>query len=259
MLFFSSIAGLNTFLSMFSREEIVQEKDYSNMQKTAEYFVSLYLNWSGSLEQRQLKMKQIAPIVVPYLIEGNQSVNFSRALGLPYFSNDRGFVDVTAWTSIIQKDENGQKVSIPRKYNITVLFLRQEDGSYVIDNVPTLRIDKSKQEFALNKTESSKVAVVDMLTPVLKVFLPAYLSGDMSTAQNLILPDSVINPQNGEYKFAEIESVRIRDTAEDTTNEYVADVNLTVIDTETKAKINILINMLVRQEGTKFYVIRAVT
>ncbi|MGP3788232.1 conjugal transfer protein [Paenibacillus sp. 1A_MP2] len=259
VLCFAAIAGLKTLFSIFTKEEVVQAQDYSNMQKTAEYFVTLYLNWVGPLEQRQLKMNQIAPSVVPYLIKGNQSVNFSRAVGLPYFSNDRGFVDVTAWTTITEKNELGEKISVPRKYNITVLFLRQSDGTYVIDSVPTLRIDKSKQDFAKQENDASKNAVVDMLTPVLKVFLPAYLSGDMSTAQNLILPESTILSQNGEYSYVGIESVRIRETADNKTNEYVADVTVTVKDKETKATINILINMLVRQDETKFYVIRAVT
>lgn len=257
LLLVSAFTGLNTIIGIFSKNEVQAVPDYSGMQKTAEFFMELYLDWSKPLEDRQMKMKQIAPGIVPYLVEGEQTVNFLRS-EKPYFSADRGFVDITIWTTIPEED-NGQQILIPRKYNSTVLFVRQSDGTYLIDSVPTLKINRNKSELVKVETDSSKRAVEEMLTPILKVFIPAYLSGDMSTAQNLLLPESEIKAQQGDYAFVKIAGVRIRSTADDKLGEYVADVTVTVKDKQAKQSISILINMLVRQESTKFYVIKAIT
>ncbi|MGN7308695.1 hypothetical protein ACTHQ2_22395, partial [Bacillus subtilis] len=61
---------MNTIIGIFSKNEVQAVPDYSGMQKTAEFFMELYLDWSKPLEDRQMKMKQIAPGIVPYLVEG---------------------------------------------------------------------------------------------------------------------------------------------------------------------------------------------
>jgi len=258
LLLLGALSGLSVLKSVFFRSEAIAAPDYSSMQKTSEYFTTLYLNWSGDLEDRKLKMKQIAPVVADYLVKGKQTVNFVSA-STPYFSKGRGFVDVVAWTKIKSLNEQNEVVYYPRKYDATIFFAQKEDGSYQIDSVPMMSIDKTIEKLSEKKSSSAEQAVIDMVEPVLTVFIPAFLSGDMSTAQNLILPESEIKPYAGEYVFKKIDDIRVRIPEGASTGEYVVDVTVTVTDKNLDQQLTMLLNLQVEQQSSKFYITRAVS
>lgn len=258
LVFLGALGGVSALKSAFFHSEVVAAPDYSPMQKSAEYFMTLYLNWSGDLEDRQLKMKQIAPSIANFLTKGKQTVNFVSS-GTPYFSKERGFVDVVVWTKIKSTNDQGKVVYYPRKYESTVLYALQEDGTYQIDSAPMLSIDRTMTKEKEQKLSASEQAVVSMIEPIFTVFIPAFLSGDMSTAQNLILPDSYIEPYAGEYKLKKIDNIRLRIPDGAKVGDYVADVTITVVDESLKQQMTMLLNLRVIQQGSNFYVLRAVS
>lgn len=253
-LFFAAITGCNTVVGLFSDNTVVTGPDYSGMQKAAERFSTLFMDWNKPLEERKKLMAVIAPTVVPFLVSGEQSVLYVET-GIPYFSGARGFVDVKVWTtSEIIEDE--LKKDVTRKYLMSVYFVPDTVGGQVIEGMPLVSIlppDTDPRPIMNQEQETVK----EGLKPTLEVFMPALLSGDLRSVQTLLKSDSQVVPYHGEYKLEEIQSIRVRDPSNPKLSDYAVDVVLKVEDVAMKQSLSIQVYLWIQVEGDKYYVVRA--
>ncbi|MFC5401777.1 conjugal transfer protein [Cohnella soli] len=254
LLFFGCIAGLNVLTGGFRSDPETNIPDYHAMQMEAEHFSRLYLDWDKPLDQRQKEMGEIAPSVVPYLVSGKQSVEYVES-GTPYFSGNRAYVDVTAITRIVAKVEEKEE-EVSRRYKLTVFFVPAGGGEYVVERMPlqTILPATGDPRPVMDKMQETAASSIK---PTLQVFLPALLSGDLRSVQTLLKPDSQIVAYKGEYEFLSIQDVRIREPSNVDLADYAVDIVMKVNDVQIGQETSLQVYLWVKQEGEKYYVVRA--
>lgn len=253
LLFFGAIAGCSVLTGSFGGGA-QSVPDYSGMQKSAEYFTRLYLDWEAPLEDRVKKMDEIAPSVSTYLVAGKQSVQYVEA-ETPYFSGGRGYVDVLAITKAVSKGEKENK-EITRRYKLTVYFVPDGSGHYVVERMPLISLlpQQANPRPVMSKEQEVVAASVK---PALEVFLPALLSGDLSSVQTMLLDDSEIVTYHGEYEYFGIEDIRIREPSNLRAADHAVDVVLEVRDVQLDQVLFIQVYLWMKENSNKFYIVRA--
>ncbi|MFD2328845.1 conjugal transfer protein [Cohnella sp. GCM10020058] len=250
LVIFGAIGGCNVLLTPFRGQAAQTIVDHSGMQKAAEHFVRLYLAWDEPLEKRKIAMQEIAPSVTQYLVSGKQTVDYVES-GTPYFSGERGYVDVSALTHA--KVENEE---IARRYKLTVYFVADGAGGYVIERMPLIAIQPTQEDPRPVMTKEQETAA-NSIKPTLQVFLPALLSGDLRSVQTLLTDDSQIVPYDGEYKFLGIQDIRVRESSQPDKADYAVDVVLKVQDVQFQQTLSIQVYLWIKSSKEKYYVVRA--
>ena len=253
-LFFSVVTGCNSFLGIFRDNSNAVTPDYTGLQKKAEYFSTIFLDWNKPLDDRKEKMQIIAPTVVPYLVSGKQSVQYVEA-GTPYFSKDLGYVDVNVIVKAI-KSVDGEDNVIFRNYKLSVYFVNDTNGDFIVERMPLVSIVPITSEQTSGMDKEQRSAAINM-EPTLEVFLPALLSGDLRSVQTLIRDNAQIVTFKGEYEFLAIKDINVRQPSSQKEADYAADVVLKVKDVELNQIVYIQVYVWVKEDGDKFYVVRA--
>jgi hypothetical protein len=258
-LFFGAISGCNVVTGAFRHQEVQVAPDYSALQRQAEYFTTLFLDWKKPLEERKTAMAEIAPSVVPYLVSGKQSVLFVEA-GTPVFSGERVFVDVIATTratAFVKVAEKETEQEVSRRYKLKVYFVSDGNGRYVVERMPLQNILPAAVNDPRPVMTEEQEAVATTIKPTLSVFLPALMSGDLRSVQTLLKTNTEIVPFHGEYEYLDIQDIRVRVPSDSKVADYAIDVVIKVKDVELKQSLSMQVYLWVKQEGDKFYIVRA--